>query len=266
MRDLFSSPIFSEASALLEQHGERIKQADMVHISAPASLEGVLALGQLKQCLDVGLKYRRRLFTSRHHLPRDAPPAWSTEESGLSVIVDAEEATWEVGELQKQPHVHLVPLTTSVELGNTTESWGASIRLSKQRPLQHTWHQTADGSVDYVHTFRWGSGGAMDTSMDPIHTTMLNHLKEEGSVRIVPLPEVKSPSQGMLPGLPERQLTRLSKVWSTMDVDERSLALSELILSCLTESELSTPRLEELVWHRMVVGEEKRTSQAKPIR
>ena len=160
MRDLFSSPIFSEASALLEQHGERIKQADMVHISAPASLEGVLALGQLEAaCLDVGLKYRRRLFTSRHHLPRDAPPAWSTEESGLSVIVDAEEATWEVGELQKQPHVHLVPLTTSVELGEHNRKLGVpSIRLSKQRPLQHTWHQTADGSVDYVHTFRWGSG------------------------------------------------------------------------------------------------------------
>ena len=40
-----------------------------------------------------------------------------------------------------------------------------------------------------------------------------------------------------------------------MDVEQRSLALSELLLPSLLEKELSTPRLEELVWHRMVVGE-----------
>ena len=39
-----------------------------------------------------------------------------------------------------------------------------------------------------------------------------------------------------------------------MDVDQRSMALSELVLPCLTEPELSTPRLEALAWHRMVVG------------
>ena len=59
-----------------------------------------------------------------------------------------------------------------------------------------------------------------------------------------------------MPGLSERQLKRLRRVWSTMDVEQRTMALSELLLPCLTEAELSTPRLEELAWHRMVVGEE----------
>jgi hypothetical protein len=59
----------------------------------------------------------------------------------------------------------------------------------------------------------------------------------------------------MIPGLSERQLKRLTKVWPTMDVDQRSLALSELLLPCLMEKEISTPRLEELVWHRMMVGD-----------
>ena len=272
MRDLFSSPIFSQVSGLLEKHGERIKQAEMVHISAPASLEGVLALGQLEAaCLDVGLKYRRRLFTARHHLPRDAPPAWTTEDSGLSVIVDAEEATWEVSELQEKPHVHLVPLITSVELGEQNRKLGGALDTVVQAAALAAYLAPNGRRVrklrPYLSLGLW-LGGAMDTSMDPIHTTMLNHLKEEGSVRIVPLPEVESPSPGMLPGLSERQLTRLSKVWTTMDVDERSLALSELILPCLTESELSTPRLEELVWHRMVVGEEKTdiASQAHTVK
>ena len=92
--------------------------------------------------------------------------------------------------------------------------------------------------------------------MDPIHTAVLNHLKEEGSLRLVPLPEVAAPAEGMMPGLSERQLKRLRRVWSTMDVEQRTMALSELLLPCLTEAELSTPRLEELAWHRMVVGEE----------
>jgi len=92
--------------------------------------------------------------------------------------------------------------------------------------------------------------------MDPIHTTVLNHLKEEGTLRVVPLPEVPSPAAGMMPGLSERQLRRLAKGWPNMDVDQRSMAISELLLPCLTESELSTPRLEELTWHRMLVGDE----------
>ncbi|MGB0312526.1 MAG: hypothetical protein ACPGDD_01400 [Poseidonia sp.] len=60
----------------------------------------------------------------------------------------------------------------------------------------------------------------------------------------------------MMPGLSERQLKRLAKVWPTMDADQRSMAISELLLPCVTESELSTPRLEELTWHRMLVGDE----------
>tara|TARA_Y100000991_G_scaffold35198_2_gene23490 strand:- start:7468 stop:7875 length:408 start_codon:yes stop_codon:yes gene_type:complete len=91
--------------------------------------------------------------------------------------------------------------------------------------------------------------------MDPIHSMVVNHLGEEGTLRLVPLPEVSQPAAGMIPGLSERQLARLRKVWPTMDVDQRSMALSELLLPCLSEEELSTPRLEELAWHRMLVGD-----------
>ena len=40
-----------------------------------------------------------------------------------------------------------------------------------------------------------------------------------------------------------------------MGVDARTQALSELVLPALTNSNLSTPRLEELVWHRLLVGD-----------
>ena len=259
MRDVFTSPIFSPVSSVLISYGERIKDASMVHISAPATLEGVLALGQLEAaCLDLGLKYRRRLYTPRHHLPRDAPPAWTEESKGLTVIADVEEATWEVNDRPESSHIHLVPLNTSIEMGEKNRPLRGALDPVVQAGALAAWLAPNGRRVrkmrPYVSLGLW-LRGALDASMDPVHTTMLNHLKEEGSVRVVPLPEVASPSQGMIPGLSERQLKRLSKVWSSMDVEQRSLALSELLLPSLLEKELSTPRLEELVWHRMVVGE-----------
>jgi hypothetical protein len=71
---------------------------------------------------------------------------------------------------------------------------------------------------------------------------------------MVPLPEVPTPATGMIPGLSERMLARLQKGWAEMDATSRSSALSELILPTLANPTLSTPRLEELVWHRLVIG------------
>ncbi|MDP6194877.1 MAG: hypothetical protein QF880_04070 [Candidatus Poseidonia sp.] len=259
MRDVFTSPIFSPVSSVLISYAERIKHADLVHISAPATLDGVLALGQLEAaCLDLGLKYRRRLYTPRHHLPRDAQPAWTEETKGLTVIADVEEATWEVNDRPETSHVHLVPLNTSIEMGEKNRRLSGALDPVVQAGALAAWLAPNGRRVrkmrPYISLGLW-LRGALDASMDPVHTTMLNHLKEEGSVRIVPLPEVDAPSPGMIPGLSERQLKRLAKVWPKMDVDQRSLALSELILPCLMEKEISTPRLEELVWHRMVVGD-----------
>ncbi len=259
MRDVLNVPIFSPVSSALVSYGEQIKHADLVHISAPASLEGVLALGQLEAaCLDLGLKYRRRLYTPRHHLPRDAPPAWTEEAKGLTVIADVEEATWAIADRAETSYVHLVPLNTSVEMGEKNRRMSGAIDPVVQAGALAAWLAPNGRRVrklrPYISLGLW-LRGALDTSMDPIHTTMLNHLKDEGSVRIVPLPEVASPAAEMIPHLSERQLKRLAKVWPTMDVDQRSLALSELILPCLTNRDLSTPRLEELVWHRMVVGD-----------
>ena len=57
----------------------------------------------------------------------------------------------------------------------------------------------------------------------------------------------------MIPGLSERMLKRLQKGWPTMNVDERSSAISELVLPSLRIEGLSTMRLEELIWHRALV-------------
>lgn len=260
MRDLLATPMFSLLKATMEAHGEAIKAAEMIHLTAPATVEGVLAIGQLEAAfLDVGVRYRRRLFTPRHHLPRDAPAAWSVEATGLTVVVDVEEATWSVDDMASTEHIHLVPLTTTVEMGAKHRTFSGAVDPVLQAAALAALVAPGGRRVRKLRPFvslgLW-SRSALETNMDPIHTTVLNHLKEEGTLRVVPLPEVPSPATGMMPGLSERQLRRLAKVWPTMDVDQRSMAISELLLPCLTESELSTPRLEELTWHRMLVGDE----------
>ena len=260
MRDLLATPMFVSSKTMLEAHGLAIKSAEMVHLSAPATPEGVLAIGQLEAAfLDIGIRYRRRLFTPRHHLPRDAPPAWSVEANGLTVVLDVEEATWSVDERPSAEHIHLVPLMTTVEMGAKHRAFSGAIDPVLQAAALAAFIAPNGRRVRKLRSFMslglW-SRSALETNMDPIHTTVLNHLKEEGTLRVVPLPEVPSPAVGMMPGLSERQLKRLAKVWPTMDVEQRSMAISELLLPCLTHPELSTPRLEELTWHRMLVGDD----------
>ncbi len=72
MRDLFSAPFIQPVSGLLQRYLERLQAADTVQLSAPATLEGVLALGQLEGAfLDCGVKYSRRFTAPREHVPRD---------------------------------------------------------------------------------------------------------------------------------------------------------------------------------------------------
>jgi hypothetical protein len=50
-------------------------------------------------------------------------------------------------------------------------------------------------------------------------------------------------------------LKRLTKKWPKMAYEQRQQALSELALPCLSNDKLSTPRLEELIWYRVVIAE-----------
>ena len=91
----------------------------------------------------------------------------------------------------------------------------------------------------------------MDTTYDPIHSLIRDHLKSEGTVMVVPLPECSDESMTLIPGIPERMINRLRKKWSSMDYSQRAMAVSEITLLALDVKEISTSRLEELIWHRI---------------
>ncbi|RJU93085.1 MAG: hypothetical protein DWC01_00585 [Candidatus Poseidoniales archaeon] len=272
MRDLLSSPFVQPVSDKLQADLECIKSSELIHLHAPANLEGLLAIGQLEAaCLDAGIKYRRRFYLPKHHRPRDELLEISSPSSGVNVVIASEEDTWQVDDLADVDGVNFVPLATSVQMGSQHRihhgSLDCVIQCAAIAALLAPNGRRVRKLRPYLSLGLW-LRGALDTTLDPIHSAALLHLKEEGSVRIVPLPEVIQPRQGMIPHLPERRLMKLQKAWPGMNVDERKQALSELILPCLTDSSLSTPRLEELVWKRMLVGEEKidLASQADALR
>ena len=272
MRDLLSSPFVQPVSDKLQADLECIKSSELIHLHAPANLEGLLAIGQLEAaCLDAGIKYRRRFYLPKHHRPRDELLEISSPSSGVNVVIASEEETWQVDDLADVDGVNFVPLATSVQMGSQHRihhgSLDCVIQCAAIAALLAPNGRRVRKLRPYLSLGLW-LRGALDTTLDPIHSAALLHLKEEGSVRIVPLPEVIQPRQGMIPHLPERRLMKLQKAWPGMNVDERKQALSELILPCLTDSSLSTPRLEELVWKRMLVGDEKidLASQAYALR
>ena len=272
MRDLLSSPFVQPVSDKLQADLECIKSSELIHLHAPANLEGLLAIGQLEAaCLDAGIKYRRRFYLPKHHRPRDELLDISSPSSGVNVVIASEEETWQVDDLADVDGVNFVPLATSVQMGSQHRihhgSLDCVIQCAAIAALLAPNGRRVRKLRPYLSLGLW-LRGALDTTLDPIHSAALLHLKEEGSVRIVPLPEVIQPRQGMIPHLPERRLMKLQKAWPGMNVDERKQALSELILPCLTDSSLSTPRLEELVWKRMLVGDEKidLASQAYTLR
>ena len=94
---------------------------------------------------------------------------------------------------------------------------------------------------------------SLDTTIDPIHTLIRDFLRDEGSIQISALPEVENPSVEMIPFASQRRLQRLKKLWGGMDASARAQALSEYSLPLLSSPGISTARLEELIWKRMLI-------------
>lgn len=258
MNDLLLTHPFSDVKKRILELSEQIKVADMVHIHAPADLSGLLALSMLESAfLDTGIKYRRRFLPSDQHIPRDERLQPELPKEGLLIFIAPFEDTWTLDELPPTKYIHITPLSVSVRLGSKQSERRGALDVVAQCAALAAQMAPNGQKVRLLRPFA-ATGlwlrEALDTTFDPIHTAVRDHLREEGSFRVVPLPEVPSPASGMIPGLSERMSSRLQKGWLKMDIDTRSSALSELILPTLTDSSLSTPRLEELVWHRLMIG------------
>jgi hypothetical protein len=260
MRDLLSLPLFSGIASRMRELTDTISQTPLVHLHAPATLTGVLAMAQLEAaCLDAGLAYSRRFFAPKAHRPRDEPPSVPIAKQGCTVGLMTEEPTWSLSDLEALPWLRMTPLSTSMVTGSSNKTHQGSLDVVAQAAaiaalLAPNGRRVR--SVRPMASLGMWMGSALDTSMDVFHNVLMHQLHDEGSLRLVPLPEVKQPKAGLIPNVSQRRVAKLSKAWPTMAVEGRRQALSELVLPALTVRTLSTPRLESLVWFRMVVGED----------
>jgi len=252
LRDL--EPWFTNLSQL-------IQQAENIRILVPSTIEGMLATIQLESSfLDSKQIFSRRFTPSKNHLPKDQQTMNVNQFQGLTLLLDVESEHIPVSDIEmNEQSIRIQPIEVNLEF--------------KQSDRQHT------GSLDVVfissilasllapngkisRAMRQYSGlglwcrGVMDQTIDPMYTMIRNHLQEEGTIRVVPLPEVPKPVIDMIPEISPRMLLRLTGRWSAMDFDQRCQSLSELALVGVSNQNISTARYEELIWNRVLSGDE----------
>jgi len=255
MNNLLQLSIFSTIKDMLVEISEAVQNAKLIQLMAPADLDGILALSQLEASfLDNSIHYRRRVLAPRKHVGRDHVEELP-DVDGLIIHIDPfseSRSTLEIG----KDLISIFPLAVELSFPDSEKIHHGAIdcvaicaaisaiispegnRVRKQRSMAIAGCWLRQG---------------LDTNYDPVMSLLRDHLDYEGSIDIRPLPEVSNPAPGMIPGLSERMLKRLSKGWEKMDVDARSAAISELVLPALREDGISTMRIEELIWHRAMI-------------
>ena len=255
VNNLLQSTIFSSLEGQLNKICEAIGSANLVQLMTSADLDGVLALAQLEAAfLDNSLHYRRRVLPPRRHVGRDHVHELP-DVDGLIIHIDPFLETQTLLEIGEK-YIHIYPLAVELDFESSDKKHHGALdcvsicavlasmlspdgaRVRKQRPMAIAGCWLRQG---------------MESNYDPVMSMLRDHLDQEGSIDIRPLPEVPNPASGMIPGLAERMLKRLVKRWPEMDVEARSAAISELILPALRMDGISTMRLEELVWHRAMI-------------
>ncbi len=254
MKNLLDCPIFSGQQEVISQISRILQQSNVVQIVTPADLQGVLSMIQLEaSLLDSGINYRRKILPARKHVVAGelsfpdleglivlinpfAEPSSKLAISDEKILINPIFSEFET-EGSRNPHqgtLDCVAICSSIAAHISPD--GARVR--KVRPL------TISGN--------WLRQG-VEINYDPVYSLLRDHLNREGTLDVRPIVEVDELADDMIPDLSSRMLNKLAKRWDEMDFDNRSSALSELILPVLRNSKISTMRIEELIWHRLII-------------
>jgi hypothetical protein len=252
MKDLRKASFFAPIDSVIEE-AVTFLQSEPLMLMTTADLHSILALGFLESALlDRGISYSRRILPPNSHIPPDENnlipnqdnssilfvDPWSRIESSLPnvLVLSAQPVEVEFSHSSTKRRGRIDVVLQSSAIASSLSPNGA--RSKRCRP--------------YSGCGQWLME-SLDTTMDPIHTLIRDFLRDEGSIQVSPLPEVQDPSVEMIPLASPRRLQRLKKLWDKMDASSRAQALSEYSLPLLSSSGISTARLEELIWKRMLI-------------
>ena len=238
---LLGSEPLSEVADLLSSAADSIRNnpSSVLLLAAP-SLQGALAVAPIEAALlDSGIPYRRRF---RMESPNDKPwihimgpgdhsgPVLSNDPFSLSIsgtVVDG--LTGHQGDSRKGP---LTAVAQAHALAEAISPQGQRTRRLRPWAVSGNW----------LHS-------ALDTTYDPVFTALRDTLVEDGSIRVVPLPEVPNPNISNNTWIDSEALEAVSSRWQSLDMEGRARTLSHLFRPGLSSSSPSTARMEEIGWH-----------------
>jgi hypothetical protein len=241
MRTLLEAEPLAPVSEILSQAADQLRSSNTtILLLAAPSLQGALAIAPLEAALvDAGVPYRRRFRLEApsegswvHILgPADeSGPKLSSNPLQLSLagtVVDG--LTGHQGDSRKGP---LTAVAQSHALAQAICPDGARIRRLRPWVISGNW----------LHS-------ALDTTYDPVFTALRDTLVQDGSIKVVPLPEVPEPNISASTWIDPAALDAVTSRWPSLDMEGRARALSHLMRPALSRSTPSTARLEEIGWH-----------------
>ena len=255
MNDLRRAPLFASLNDAIDD-AVAFLQSDSLLLVTTADLASVLGLGFLESALlDRGISYSRRILPPNSHIPPDEVDL-IPKQSGVHVLfIDP----WNRVETSMENALIIAPKPVEVEFQNSSASRRGRVDAVLQCAVIAS-VLAANGSRTkrcrpYAGCGQWMME-SLDTTIDPIHTIVRDFLRDEGTIQVLPLPEIPDASVDMIPLASPRRLKRLQKLWMEMDAPTRAQALSEFSLPLLSSEGLSTARLEELIWKRMRIPNE----------
>ena len=255
MNDLRKAPLFASLNDVIND-AVAFLQSDPLLLVTTADLTSVLALGFLESALlDRGISYSRRILPPNSHIPPDEVDL-VPKQSGVNVLfIDP----WNRVETGMENTFIIAPKPVEVEFRNSPTSRrgrvDAVLQCAVIASILATNGSRTKRCRPYAGCGQWLME-SLDTTIDPIHTMVRDFLRDEGTIQVLPLPEIPDASVAMMPLASPRRLKRLQKLWMEMDAPTRAQALSEFSLPLLSSEGLSTARLEELIWKRMRIPNE----------
>jgi hypothetical protein len=230
MENLLENIIFSDVSEIFIKFSQDIKESNnTILITSQPSIRGCLALAPIEAALlDSNIPYRRRFVNEPNQNHPSINVVNSNDQIGPYLNNDnnslflsdsiVEGLTGSDGDSKKGP---LTAIAQSHALAN--EICPNSIRLRRLRP--------------WIISGNW-LDDSLDNTYDPVFLKLKTILKNEGSIRILPVTEVKNPNL---------------KNFNWIDVSYlKSLSSSLLAKPVLTKNLPSTARVEEIIWNCIV--------------
>ena len=258
MEDLIEAELFRHAKDRIVKFAEAISRADNVAIFATADLDSIVSLAHLEAAMmDAKIPYSRKILKSIYDQPKGEQYDFSSP-AQLVISVEQFEETWSHEQIDDLGRLRVVPLSVSVSHPNSEKQHTGALDVVVQCAALASILAPNGARVRRLRPLA-GCGQwlrkSLDNSYDPVYTKIRDILQSEGSIRVLALPEIENPDTDMMPNFPSALLNRLAKKWPKMDFSQRKQAMSELALPTLSDTKISTPRLEELLWFRIVTAD-----------